>query len=793
MKLNGNLCYLYYLIFVLLALNIVSIHAIKTETENKTSKENTVNSLNKVNTNENSSKSPTETTSISKVNVAKNNEDTIVSYEAHAHNIHLDQSSPKMFSLYSKGLIEGEAKGELLNGGPIYWQGWGKYFHYEDVTEITKPKDFFVNNEYFAQKVLRKDYDKKDKIGYLNIPSKFHFFISVTENNLIILSSRARKLFKIQDTLHIDLIKPIPLDSTDKGGVESLGEFDEGNCLQVFTLVPSSGPNADFKNTKDDGNPENWVLCFDSVNERSELMQILRKIKMLKEKANGDHFLRDSRNPSISKLLQPKMTPKIERYSGPDANKYLDGFWVLLQDWSDCTLKCGGGVQFQQWLCQPPVKGGKKCLGNSIRKRPCNLNPCPNVLSMSTTQTKNTVEVVKKPIIQSMPWSSRFQRYIECEVKETDILYIKTDVPNMIGKEVKYPGRMIMTNRTLAAYEDDSLSKVLFVFNLQDTLLNKDKDDYCCLWANSQDKRFKICGFENDCGSKDEPRFVRQWNGHFNLFKQKCYVDLPKEDWKARMRKEEDEDGGHIDADQDGILARENLIKHKLKEKQELDLEKKIVSTEEVALKAIRKEMKLERLIREEEKLKEKEKIKNLLNLKVKEEKKQECLEKALKEREDQNLKSRDNVVAEREIAKIKVNAKKEVEIERSNLRKKILEFKNKSNRKQKAIEQQINLIRSKMAENLLLANKNGDMFICKNSSKDQELINKYCDANFVTNYKKNQRCKDPEEFCPTCCENEFGNMFLNKRDECYNMCDQEINQDIKGDWIWTKEGMKSQ
>jgi len=92
------------------------------------------------------------------------------------------------------------------------------------------------------------------------------------------------------------------------------------------------------------------------------------------------------------------------------------------------------------------------------------------------------------------------------------------------------------------------------------------------------------------------------------------------------------------------------------------------------------------------------------------------------------------------EIARIKHETQKDVEIERLNLRKKIQSIKKNTLRKQKLLEQQINLIRTQMAKNLLDANKIGDMNICKNGAKDPVKIQNYCDLNFVDSFTKKQR-----------------------------------------------------
>jgi len=90
------------------------------------------------------------------------------------------------------------------------------------------------------------------------------------------------------------------------------------------------------------------------------------------------------------------------------------------------------------------------------------------------------------------------------------------------------------------------------------------------------------------------------------------------------------------------------------------------------------------------------------------------------------------------------------------------------------------------MANTLIKANKNGDWKICKKARNDKDQVNEYCNSNFVDNFIKNKECKEPENFCYVCCENEFGNMFLKKRDLCYAMCDHLASKDLdNGEWVW--------
>jgi hypothetical protein len=90
-------------------------------------------------------------------------------------------------------------------------------------------------------------------------------------------------------------------------------------------------------------------------------------------------------------------------------NKPTDGFWVKLQDWSTCSLKCGGGTQSYHRVCVPPKKGGKPCAGQPELIKKCNEQPCPVI--KKEDKGKGAGKNSFKPKIKVMPFSSRYQRY----------------------------------------------------------------------------------------------------------------------------------------------------------------------------------------------------------------------------------------------------------------------------------------------------------------------------------------------------------------------------------------------
>ena len=56
----------------------------------------------------------------------------------------------------------------------------------------------------------------------------------------------------------------------------------------------------------------------------------------------------------------------------------VDGGWSDNDDWSECSVSCGGGLQSRVRSCNnpKPANGGADCKGDAKEERPCNTNPC---------------------------------------------------------------------------------------------------------------------------------------------------------------------------------------------------------------------------------------------------------------------------------------------------------------------------------------------------------------------------------------------------------------------------------
>jgi len=100
-----------------------------------------------------------------------------------------------------------------------------------------------------------------------------------------------------------------------------------------------------------------------------------------------------------------------------------------------------------------------------------------------------------------------------------------------------------------------------------------------------------------------------------------------------------------------------------------------------------------------------------------------------------------------------------------------IKEMKKRKDQTVNSLKSSIMQVRMEIAKRLEQASKVGNSKTCfEPNQTDGKFI--YCDNNFATNYLKYEDCKNPASFCYVCCENEFGEMHIMERDECFKTCD---------------------
>lgn len=652
---------------------------------------------------------------------------------------------------------------------PVYYQNWMKYYHASG-EGITEPSTFFQNNAYYHQNGVKlSNYKNEMQNGRRKyIPAKSDFYIVVYNNTVNIYSERIEMVQHQMDSLDISHILDIPEDQIYEGGVRDLGVFKKaGYCVE---LLLNSREN-------DNSMKEYWVFCLDSKKEKDIFLSFMIQLKLRQQRSKGIFISAD--------MIKDQKMEKKEQSEVPDrddtVNNPLDGYWILMQDWTDCSLKCGGGTSYQQWQCIPPKKGGKPCEGKPLRKKPCNTQPCPSVSILIENANKTHPESLN-PIIKTGTIFSRPNRYSKCEVKESDALLSSID-PETKNK-IKIPVRIVMNNFTISLYQDDSSSSLIHSFLLDKSDLLRDKE-FCCFNLKDSRQVVNICGFQNKCHSDNKKAFsddispfVVEWERDFKTFKVDCRVgrdttlitpddenalnqNLRKKMNQVRM----DVIGQRRESIRNGMIM-DSLPGGKT-------YKKKFDNVQDLSMKAVQKELNLEKMIEDEEKLREEYEINELEKKIAQEKEKTNFMNQNIEEKELDEMFALDQHDAEKDIQRMKTEAVQNIQESRKHLMQKIANMKKKTSARKAQLASQLTSLRRQMTQTMLKAGKVGTVEHCRKGFNDANFRVKYCDKVFIEDFVQNIDCKNDEFFCDVCCENEFGNAHMDKREDCYNVCDE--------------------
>ena len=644
-------------------------------------------------------------------------------------------------------------KAKKHHQSPSLYENWVSFFHFTN-TSHSLPHSFFINTEYSKQS---------------KIPSKTSFFAQVTPNKVNFLNTKT--FTHIYDTLNIDFIKPIPENNNFLGGIKDLGKFNEGYCFQVSTVKAEK----EFVMTYEEpcpskGKNEVWLICLKDEKDKDTMMKTIIKQKIKKQTDLGItlNIGNDISEDKPSRVIDEDIN---EPGLGPN-----DGYWIMLQDWSQCTQKCGGGKQVRQLQCIPPKKGGKPCQGSSIRERPCNTQPCPEpkLLSQVIKREENPLKNLmpsNAPIVKMMPISQRPQRYDKCHIKDTDASYINE-------KGVRVPIRLVMNNKSISAFQDENLSSSLITFLLEDTQFKLLKENKSCFRLENVNGHADFCSLVEDCaGNRPEVSntiidtyhnsFVNEWNYDFNLFKTQCFQER-KVNYDISNDPEFQKKQSELQ--QEFIQQKKNKIKSESTKSEEFQLMKKRKETEAMTLSALMKEKHLEDMLIKEEAEREEEELKEIQLQLENEKKKKDCMKKAIQEKQLESEAQLSTSEAERSIEQLKKQVQLTIQKQRNEVQEKIKRMRQINNRKRQHLLQQIQLIRTETAGHVNQATRKGDTNTCKAivDIRDQGIkqgkINEYCSMNLV-----NFIPDCTTNFCYSCCENEFGDIYISERNQCYN------------------------
>lgn len=379
-------------------------------------------------------------------------------------------------------------------------------------------------------------------------------------------------------------------------------------------------------------------------------------------------------------------------------------------------------------------------------------------------------------MVKVAPFSNRPQRYSKCVLKETDAFWGSYNPETR--ETTKQPVRLVMNNQTLSIFADDNYENKIYTYSLDYTNIFR-TTEYCCVKLRDNHKYYKFCGFPANCGTRMNNKWANDWIKDFNFFKSTCKTGFQEKG----LLNSDDEKSLQIDFKRSLGLMNQDLQDKMIAEKQKLimknvrkvekkQLQRKVAATQNMGFTVLTKEAELESLISKEERAKESKDINFMINKIRAEKKKRKCLKKNLKQRKKDTERLLEKRQGEKEIQEIKDEVKLEVDLKRKQMKRQIEKLRKRAKRKKAALQTQLNKIRVKMARDIMAANRNGDMELCKKGKSDLLAKESYCDTHFIQDYMKNFDCKTGENFCYLCCENEFGNNFIDMRDACYDMCD---------------------
>lgn len=678
--------------------------------------------------------------------------------------------------------LSGKIKTKPLPDDFISWfEGWVHYHKYNNDTNITRPRDFFVNSKYFNQRIPVKQLNSQDKFGKKMIPDKNAFYIVLGKDTFNIYYSRDNAFLNQVDSLSYEFIEPIPTDKKYEGGVVDLFKFSIGHCLLVKAkLVLEASSEA---------TPQRWVFCVDREPEKDKLLNALITAKLYNQDLKGQIVTSDSlssgkANENVNDFLNTKRREQKDADLSKGATA-VDGYWVVLQDWTDCNLKCGGGLQFKQRMCVPPKAGGRECVGEAVETKECNTQPCPEVKAYMKEEEESK-PIISNPIVKIGSFSNRPQRYIKCVIKDVDAF-----ADDSIGGNVqRFPVRVVMNEKTLAIYKSDDYQDVMGSFDLADAQFTVPKNSFCCFIISDKFKSKNVCGYEKDCGTPDTNEWVSKWDKDFNEFKNSCYNGLEasllsNDDTKLLSKKAQNKVN---QANLQITQAKQVRAKEEMVTEETQALRETVVKTQQTGFEAIEKELDIENLLKEEEKMKESDGIKGLQEKLEAETEKLKCVQESIKEKEIDTEFVAEQHQADNDIKEIKQEIADKITKKREKLKNLLDKMRKKSSMEKAKLEGDIKTLRFKISQDLMIAQRNGSIDTCHEGKLDLDKREAYCNKNFVDDFINNADCKKDDEFCYLCCETEFGNTYMDKREQCYSMCD--VKEEPKKEaptnrWLW--------
>lgn len=365
------------------------------------------------------------------------------------------------------------------------------------------------------------------------------------------------------------------------------------------------------------------------------------------------------------------------------------------------------------------------------------------------------------------------------ELKTGNPYAVQPDPNIELRKQI--PVRVVLNNETFSVFAGDSFTSQVVTFNIAETDFGRSSANPKCFILGDEKKTGEFCPFGSGEGD-----MVEEWDYDYNQFKIQCKSPRDKVEAKFQTELKQSLDEKLETAKQQVLLDKEIEIKKKTEERDEQELKVKLKQTNKLALEAIAKEMDIESMIREEEYEREEQKQEEITKKIEEEEKKNEALFKRIREKQLENQFNMRTEETKKEIEETKEDAAKQITISRAQLRKKLKTLQKQSKITENKLTQNLEVVRKSMGKQLKNVYKIGDETKCnKNQSEQQKRM--YCTASFSDPVMYSS-CKETE-FCFICCDNEFGEMYPEKRLACNrNQCEnppqpEPVPKEPNGNW----------
>lgn len=680
----------------------------------------------------------TEKISSSSSNSSKNLKNSFHSGLKNSMKLTISLSNLKKYSLVERlgGFPPVNLNNDQIGSGPIYAKGWSKYM--STLTKKFNTKNFNINSNVSNNNE--------------NTANKDNFYFIVTDKEIAVFPDN--KMDEKSVINHLSISSLYDVDNGKEalsGGVCDLGNFKEGFCYELKGVRNA----IDFR----------WIICSDTYEEKSTFMNAVAKLKI--KKSATEPKVNKSQNTNV-KILSEIINPKPK-----DENKTDDkSKWVVIQDWSACTLACGGGYQYKQKYCFQP-KGATPCEGEAIEKRICNTHPC--AATILDKPDPNVEEKILPPKVEVVQISNRKQRYEKCIIKEEDMDVIKNEETlNKLSLPVRFPSRIVLNTDSLTIYQGETVDTIDKTFNLKDLkILQILKEDPKCFEVGYIKDLVTICSLGMNTNI-DPKQNVKKWIEDIIDFKTNC---------QKPMKKEKPNEDLINSPEVQNFIANLQLqkAKSKLSDIQQIEKDKesesmnnqmKLVQT--LAWRALDKELKYEQRMEKEETMREEREREEAHKKLIQEEQKRDSLNKAIILGNEMNSKSKSfkkKLQLEKQILQIKQEVAAKIKENRKNMEERLKRMRKMHERVLFQTDQKIGDIRRSFTDEILQVEKKGDISLCRKNAKES-FIKVYCDKHYFSDVYMNTDCKKKEEFCFICCQTEFGEMYLDDREVCYSKCE---------------------